>query len=103
MSLHEILGRTPQRALLIASCLKWFEKYYAVFLQTQDLSQLREEYNDMLAGLGDPVRVLEPSGEYTGRSEGINEKGELLVRRDDGTLETVYAGEVSVRGIYGYI
>ncbi|MFR8548706.1 MAG: biotin--[acetyl-CoA-carboxylase] ligase, partial [Lachnospiraceae bacterium] len=103
VSLHEILGRTPQRALLIASCLKWFEKYYAVFLQTQDLSQLREEYNDMLAGLGDPVRVLEPSGEYTGRSEGINEKGELLVRRDDGTLETVYAGEVSVRGIYGYI
>lgn len=33
----------------------------------------------------------------------INETGELLVRKEDGEEETVFAGEVSVRGIYGYI
>jgi BirA family biotin operon repressor/biotin-[acetyl-CoA-carboxylase] ligase len=49
------------------------------------------------------VRVLEPGNEYNGISEGINERGELLVRREDGTLEAVYAGEVSVRGVYGYV
>ena len=30
-------------------------------------------------------------------------QGELLVERPDGTVEEVYAGEVSVRGIYGYV
>ena len=28
---------------------------------------------------------------------------ELLVRRENGQVETIYAGEVSVRGIYGYV
>ena len=27
----------------------------------------------------------------------------LIVRKEDGTIEEVYAGEVSVRGVYGYV
>ena len=46
--------------------------------------------------------MLHPKGAYTGTAEGINQNGELLVRREDGTVEQVYAGEVSVRGLYGY-
>ena len=34
---------------------------------------------------------------------GIDKNGELIVRREDGTSEHVYAGEVSVRGVYGYV
>lgn len=102
-SLHRIMGRKPDRAGLIAACMKEFERYYELFLQTQDLSGLAKEYNALLAGIGGPVRVLEPGNEYSGISEGINQRGELLVRRDDGTVTEVYAGEVSVRGIYGYV
>ena len=37
-------------------------------------------------------------------AEGINKSGELIVHRiDNGEAVTVYAGEVSVRGIYGYV
>ena len=46
--------------------------------------------------------VLDPKEEYSGQALGINDMGELLVRKEDGTIETVYAGEVSVRGVYGY-
>ena len=49
------------------------------------------------------VRVLEPENEYTGLALGINNRGELLVRREDGHVEEIYAGEVSVRGVYGYV
>ena len=50
------------------------------------------------------VRVLEPGHEYTGVAEGINQDGELMVVRDDtGEKVSVYAGEVSVRGFYGYV
>lgn len=103
VSLHQLTGSRPDRAALIAACMKRFEEFYAVFLQTQDLSGLREPYNALLAGLGNEVRVLEPGSEYSGRSEGINARGELQVRRADGSLTEVYAGEVSVRGVYGYI
>lgn len=103
VSLHELMGRRPERAVLIAECMKYFEQYYELFERQQDLSLLKDEYNELLAGRGGIVRVLEPGNEYSGISEGINEQGELLVRREDGTVEAVYAGEVSVRGVYGYV
>lgn len=102
-SLYRIIGHRPDRAALIAACMKRFEEFYEKFLQTQDVSLIRDDYHALLAGIGGRVRVLEPGHEYEGVSEGIDTMGELLVRRDDGTLEKVYAGEVSVRGIYGYV
>ena len=103
VSLHELTGSRPDRAGLIAECMRQFELCYEEFLKTQDMSGLRDEYNALLTGIGGRVRVLEPGNEYDGVSEGVNERGELLVCRDDGKVEAVYAGEVSVRGIYGYV
>lgn len=103
ISLHELTGVKPDRAGLIAACMKQFETFYELFLKTQDLTHLQDAYNRLLISMNQKVRVLEPGNEYCGISEGINAMGELLVRKDDGSLEEVYAGEVSVRGIYGYV
>lgn len=102
-SLYLETGKKQSRAQLLAALLHAFEEYYERFLQTEDLSLLREEYNDMLVSTGKTVRVLDPAGEYEGRARGINELGELLVEMKDGTIKNVYAGEVSVRGVYGYV
>ena len=102
-SIHSLIGHRPDRAALIAACMKRFEEFYEKFIGTQDLSLLQTEYNQLLAGIGSAVRVLEPGNEYEGISRGINSMGELLVERKNGILEEVYAGEVSVRGIYGYV
>lgn len=102
-SLHRLIEKKPDQEELIACCMREFERCYEQFLQTEDLSALTDEYNEILAGRGDSVRVLEPGNEYIGISEGINAAGELQVRRENGTLESVYAGEVSVRGICGYV
>ena len=61
------------------------------------------EYNEWLVSLDKEVKVLDPKGEFTGISQGINEKGELLVALPDGSVTAIYAGEVSVRGLYGYV
>lgn len=90
------------RALIIARVMFFFEQYYECFVQTHDLSALREQYEAHLAGIGREVRVLDPKGEYTGVSKGITDSGELIVEKEDGTRVEVYAGEVSVRGLYGY-
>lgn len=96
-------GRHVSRARLLEKVLLRFEDNYAVFLRTLDMSELREAYEHHLQGIGGEVRVLDPAGEYTGISRGINDKGELIVERQDGEKVHVYAGEVSVRGLYGYV
>ncbi|MGN0360444.1 MAG: biotin--[acetyl-CoA-carboxylase] ligase [Hominisplanchenecus sp.] len=96
-------GYEINRAQLICSCMECFEQYYDIFMETGDLSGLAPLYNQMLVNLDAEVRVLEPGNEYNGICRGINEKGELLVEKEDHVIERVFAGEVSVRGIYGYI
>lgn len=95
-------GHLVNRAEVICRSMKFFEQYYEAFMETGDLSGLKDTYNGMLVNLDTEVRVLEPGNEYCGISRGINEKGELLVEREDQTVDEVFAGEVSVRGIYGY-
>ena len=103
-SLYAECGKKINRARLTARVLHYFEKNYAVFQNSWDFSGLVEKYNGFLVNRGREVRVLDPKGEYDGVAKGINEKGELLVaRKSDGQTVQVYAGEVSVRGIYGYV
>lgn len=88
---------------LLEHILTAFDKYYELFLQKQDLSDLITEYNSWLVSLDKEVKVLDPKGEFNGISKGINEKGELLVTLPNGGVTAIYAGEVSVRGMYGYV
>ena len=102
-SLRIETGRQIGRAVLLGRVLVRFEENYAAFLATLDLSRLRESYQRHLQGVGSEVRVLDPAGEYTGISHGINDQGELIVVKENGEKVQVYAGEVSVRGLYGYV
>lgn len=96
-------GQKVQRSRLTAEVMKRFEQYYELFVETGDLSGMQENYNKLLVNRDRDVRILEPGHEYNGHAIGINETGELLVRTEDGRMVEVYAGEVSVRGIYGYV
>lgn len=96
-------GKKTKRSLLISAVMAAFERYYEVFMKTTDMSRLLEDYNGKLANCGRTVRVLDPAGEYSGTAIGIDREGELLVEMEDTTVRRVLSGEVSVRGIYGYV
>lgn len=102
-SLCTLLGADVSRAELTACVLEEMEALYEEFIKTEDLSTLYEAYNQLCVNCGREIRVLEPGNEYIGTTEGINEAGELVVKKEDGTKVCVYAGEVSVRGLYGYV
>ena len=88
---------------LLSMILDEFSKHYEMFLDKQNLEFLQEDYNFLLVNRDREVMVLEPGKEYLAKAIGINKQGELLVQRDNGSTEAVFAGEVSVRGIYGYV
>lgn len=101
-SIYSETGVKVKRAELIARFLQQFEKNYREFLKTEDLSAIVDEYNEALVNKEREVRVLDPRGEFSGVAQGITEAGELLVETE-GEVKRISSGEVSVRGIYGYV
>ena len=95
-------GQHINRAALIEEVLEQFEKYYEIYLKTEDLSGLVQEYNARLVNMHKNVRVLDPKEPFEGKAMGITEKGELIVDTWE-SRKLVSSGEVSVRGIYGYV
>ncbi len=102
-SLKLVCGREINRAALVAEVMAAWEKFYEKFQEMLDFSLIKEDYNKRLVNVGREVKVLASKGEYTGISLGINNVGELLVELPDGEIRHVMSGEVSVRGIYGYV
>ncbi len=96
-------GKETDRERLLADVLHIFADFYERLERDGDLSGLKREYEALLVNINAPVKVLDPKEEWEGIALGIDNRGELLVRRSDGKVEAVYAGEVSVRGMYGYV
>ncbi len=102
-SLKRETGKEISREKLTASVLKYFELFYQQYEQTQNLALLKEGYEQLLINQGKRVQVLDPNGVYEGIAKGITEEGKLIVVKDDGIETCVDSGEVSVRGLYGYV
>jgi BirA family biotin operon repressor/biotin-[acetyl-CoA-carboxylase] ligase len=96
-------GKLLDKEQLIVDIVETFTEMYDRFAEAGDLEFLQDAYNAILVNKNREVCILEPENEYTAYAYGINPNGELVVRLEDGTERNVYAGEVSVRGLYGYI
>lgn len=96
-------GKEISREKLIAFVMKYFEMFYEQYEQRSDLTLLKQRYERMLANKDREVQVLDPVAPYTGIARGITAAGNLVVVCRDGTEKEVSSGEVSVRGLYGYV
>jgi BirA family biotin operon repressor/biotin-[acetyl-CoA-carboxylase] ligase len=102
-SLKSVSGRSFSRAQLIEEILRYFEKYYEIFDRTLDLSGMMGHYNERLVSREKQVKILNPKTTFEGISTGIDQEGNLLVKKTDGNIAKVSTGEVSVRGLLGYL
>ena len=96
-------GSIVSRKLLAASVLNEFEKVYDIFVQEGTIKPFLEEYKSRSAVLGKEIRVISKKEEIIGLAEDISEEGHLVVKLPDGTQKEIMSGEVSVRGLLGYI
>ena len=95
-------GKTGHRKEITEAIWESFKKYYNLFLETADMSNLKTEYESCLANIGKPVRIEAREASYEAVACGITDRGELIVEAD-GERKIISTGEVSVRGIYGYV
>lgn len=96
-------GYTVDREQLVCRVLEAFEQLYETFEKEKSLAFIRMEYEKELVNKDQTVCVMEPGHEWTGKAVGISDTGALLVRNAEGERIAVESGEVSVRGIYGYV
>ena len=79
----------------------------SIALQELDVSpdpvEWLAEYRRRCVNLGRPVRVLRGNTVRQATALAIDEQFGLTVQYENGETETVRSGEVSVRGLYGYI
>ena len=88
---------------MLSEILTAFFRDYKLFLEKQDLSPFLESYNQKLVNVGREVKIIKKGEEIIRTAIGINDRGELIVQDAEGNTEHIFSGEVSVRGIYGYV
>lgn len=69
-------GKKQNRAAIIEAVWEEFEKYYDIYLKTEDMQGLVGEYDQKLANMNKQVRVLDPKDPYEGTARGINSQKE---------------------------
>lgn len=95
-------GSSVKRSDVVVAFARHFSRYYDEFLKKCNLSGLADDYNKALINVGRDVKIVERDGSFVAKAVGIDETGSLIVEKDGDTIRIV-AGEVSVRGLYGYV
>lgn len=101
-SLTMELGRPVSRPVLTAALIEELDQMYTA-LRTGGLSNWLAAYRRDCVNLGKAVQIIGPAGRETVTAVGIDQDFGLVVRKADHTEKTVRSGEVSVRGLYGYV
>ncbi len=91
----------PSRTKLIADILNEFEGLYDIFL-ADGFGPLMGEYNKYLINADKTVRLVRNGAEIIAVAKAVDKDG-ALVCETEGERFSVTSGEVSVRGIYGYV
>lgn len=95
-------GRAISRKDLLASVLLEFERLYDEF-KANGLKNIMDEFKAHSVTLGKHVRIVSVNESFEGYVKDILADGALLIKMPDGTEKKVISGDVSVRGINGYV
>jgi len=92
---------TPSPLPLLAAFLESMEA--SMDMLSRDPALLLAACAERSATLKRRVNVIGREENFTGTAEAMDETGALLVRDESGSLRRVLSGDVSVRGLMGYI
>ena len=101
ISLEQALGRRIRRADLAVAVIRALDRMMADF--PHEKTAYLERYRADCLTLGREVRLIRKGEAQFAFAQAIDEDFALVVQHRDGTTETVTAGDVSVRGLLGYV
>lgn len=96
-------GKEVDRKTLLAALLNYLERFYNTFIEEGNFSQVVNICRKKSVLLGKEVKLINGDDVKKAKAVDLDEDGELVVQYENGTLGKVLSGEVSVRGLYGYV
>ncbi len=96
-SIEEFSSKSFIRNQLIAEILNRIEGIYLGLSAAENRRSLIERYKERLFMLGAKITVLTAGGSYPAVALDVNESGNLIVEKEDGTVASLSSGEISVR------
>ena len=99
-SLSLSTGRSVDRVAVAAALVESLARMSA---QLQNPAEFLDRYRANCITLGQEISLVRGEEIRHGKALDIDDQGALLVHFSDGHTEAVNSGEVSVRGVYGYI
>lgn len=96
VSLADFSDKPIDRVKLLTVILKEVEDLYDKVLQ-EGFSFVLQKWREVSITLHSRVKVIAPDETFIGMAKDIDENGALLVEKDDGTIQRVLAGDVSIR------
>lgn len=94
-------GKKYSKSQFVADLLHEFEICYLSFIEN-GFNSLLDEYKDKCITLGKTVSITEQGKQTIAKAMDISENGELVINENE-KLRNVFSGEVSVRGLLGYV
>jgi BirA family transcriptional regulator, biotin operon repressor / biotin---[acetyl-CoA-carboxylase] ligase len=98
ISLADVSKEKVNRVDLLAAVLKNLEELYEMVL-ADGFAPILELWRQYSTTIGKEVKVIGPDMTYNGTAIDIDENGLLVVERDNGIIEKVVAGDVSIRPV----
>ena len=95
-------GKQQDRRAVLCAYLKYMEQAMDA-LEKEGLQGIWQDYAQRSVTLGSRVRVVGTDSEFTGTAKAVDETGALIVTDESGTDRRVLSGDVSVRGLMGYV
>ncbi len=100
-SLLQVTGKDTKPEYLAACLMQSFYKINSRLLS--DRESILNSYRKDCMTVGQEIVLIRGDSKQYGTALDIAPDGGLIVRFQDGATETVQSGEVSVRGLYGYV
>lgn len=101
-SLEQELGRSVSRPALAAALIGELDRLYAA-LRSGETASYRDACRRDCVNLGKTVQILSGTRRETAEALDLDDAFGLIVRDGRGRTRTIRSGEVSVRGMYGYV
>ncbi|KMT22038.1 biotin--[acetyl-CoA-carboxylase] ligase [Clostridium cylindrosporum] len=101
-SLKVELSKHIERKIIVSNILNEFEKNYKVFKE-DGIAPFIGELKKYSALIGKDVLISNPFKTFNGKVVDIDSEGYLVVEDEDGNLQSIVGGDISIRGCNSYL
>ncbi|BEP30171.1 biotin--[acetyl-CoA-carboxylase] ligase [Helicovermis profundi] len=96
-------GLEIDRKKIIEKVIYYFYKFYNEYIKNKEFNEVLDINKKKSVTLNRDVFIIRRNETFEAYAYDLNRDGELMVRDKDGKESVVFYGEVSIRGVAGYL